>query len=251
MVVCFTIYTFWVISTVIYIVPFLTKSSTNCFSFARFFCVSKFLALEASLGVGNIRSCLFFQVSNVDFFWNVLSFDCHSIQAKAHRDPFNSNNSLWFDSFLISSSMLSSSTHLMTNFLEFNVQWGVTLTGIEPISIVVLKRFLLWCFFSTSIKILPDSIGLHCLGRPFAMPSTAFLGVDTSRFNEMFLSVASMMRNHGHWLSFWFVWLYSWFFSLDCVVGFEVEHGGDVLFCRFMLIMVWWGLEVFLQDKIH
>ena len=43
--------------------------------------------------------------------------------------------------------MLSSSTHLMTNFLEFDVQWGVTLTGIEPISIVVLKRFLLWCFF--------------------------------------------------------------------------------------------------------
>ena len=54
--------------------------------------------------------------------------------------------------FISSSSMLSSSTHLMTNFLEFNVRWGVTLTGIEPISIVVLKRFLLWCFFSTSIK---------------------------------------------------------------------------------------------------
>ena len=75
-------------------------------------------------------------------------------------------------SFLISSSsMLSSSTHLMTNFLEFNVRWGVTLTGIEPISIVVLKRFLIWCFFSTSIKMLPDFIGLHCLGRPFAMPA--------------------------------------------------------------------------------
>ena len=87
-------------------------------------------------------------------------------------------------SFLISSlSMLSSSTHLMTNFLEFNVRWGVTLTGIEPISIVVLKRFLLWCFFSTSIKMLPDFIGLHCLGRPFAMPSTAFLSVNTFSFS--------------------------------------------------------------------
>ena len=147
--------------------------------------------------------------------------------------------------FISSSSMLSSSAHLMTNFLEFNVGWGVTLAGIEPIIIVVLKRFLLWCFFSTSIKMLPDFIGLHCLGRPFAMPSTAFLSVNTFRFSGIFLSVASMMRNRGHWLSFWCVWLSSWLLSLDCVVGFEVEHGIDVSFCRFMLIMVWWGLVVF------
>ena len=26
-----------------------------------------------------------------------MSFDCHSIQAKVHRDPFNSNHSLWFE----------------------------------------------------------------------------------------------------------------------------------------------------------
>ena len=146
-------------------------------------------------------------------------------------------------SFLISSSsMLSSSTHLMTNFLEFNVRWGVTLTGIEPISIVVLKRFLLWCFFSTSIKMLPDFIGLHCLGCPFAMPSTAFLSVKTFRFSGIFLSAASMMRNRGHWLSFSFVSLGSWLISFVWVVGFEVEHGGDLLFCRFMLII---GLKGF------
>ena len=106
-------------------------------------------------------------------------------------------------------------------------------------------------FFLHFNKMLPDFIGLHCLGRPFAMPSTAFLSVNTFRFNGMFLSVASMMRNRGHWLSFWFVSLSSWFLSLDCVVGFEVEHGGDVLFCRFMLIMVWWGLELSIPPRLN
>ena len=94
---------------------------------------------------------------------------------------------------------------------------------------------------------LPDFIGLHCLGHTFAMPSTAFLSVNTFRSSGMFLSVASMMRNRGHWLSFWIVWLSSWLFSLICVAGIEVEHGGDILLCRFMLIMVWWGLEVCLR----
>ena len=86
--------------------------------------MSKFLALEASLGVGNIRSCFFFQVSNVDFFSGmscpliVIAFKlkCTEIRLTVII-PCGSSSF-----FISSSSMLSSSTHLMTNFLELNVR---------------------------------------------------------------------------------------------------------------------------------
>ena len=42
--------------------------------------MSKFLALKTSLRVGNVRSCFFFQVSNIDSFWDSLSFDGQNVQ---------------------------------------------------------------------------------------------------------------------------------------------------------------------------
>ena len=116
------------LSTVIYIVPFLTTSSTNCFSFARIFCVSKFLALEESLGVAIKRSCLFFQVSNVDFF-SGMSCPLIVIAYKLKRTEIRLTAIIPCGSssfFISSSSMLSSSTHLMKFFflnLTFDEGW--------------------------------------------------------------------------------------------------------------------------------
>ena len=63
--------------------------------------------------------------------------------------------------FLISSSsILSSSSHLMTKFDEFRVLCDETFTGKYPSSLVVFRSFLHCCFVSTSIK--TDFIGLHC-----------------------------------------------------------------------------------------
>ena len=78
-------------------------------------------------------------------------------------------------SFLIyCSSILSSSSHLMTNFDEFRALCGETLTGKKPSSLVVSRRFLHCCFVSTSIKTRPHFIGLTLSSSAFAIPSIAF-----------------------------------------------------------------------------
>ena len=79
---------------------FFTTSSTNGFSFTWILGVSKFLALKTSLRVGNVRSCFFFQVSNIDSFWNSLSFDGQDIQTVSYGYSFDSNDSLWLKFFL-------------------------------------------------------------------------------------------------------------------------------------------------------
>ena len=135
--------------------------------------------------------------------------------------------------------------NLMTNFDEFRVLCGETLTGKYPSSLVVFRKFLHCCFVSTSIKTLPEFMGLTLSSSAFAIPSIAFFRTNAFKSNGIFLSPAPMIRNLGHLSSSWIslVWFEDWFW-----VGVEVDHGDDVFLCLFMLIMVWWGLEICLQD---
>ena len=133
----------------------------------------------------------------------------------------------WSSFFISSSSILSSSSHLMTNFDEFRVLCGETFTGKKPRSLIVFRGFLHCCFVSTSINTLPDFIGFTLSSSAFAIPSIAFFKTNAFKFSGTFWSAASMMRNLGHWLSFWF-----------SLVWFEVLF--EVLFlCRVVHHM--WG----------
>ena len=151
----------------------------------------------------------------------------------------------WSSCLISSSCILSSSSHLITNFDEFRILCGETLTGKYPSSLVVFRRFLHCCLVSTSIKTLPDFMGLTLSSSAFAIPSIAFFRTNAFKSSGIFLSAASMIRNLGH-LSSSCISLVR--FEDSFWVGVEVEHGDDVFLCLFMLIKVWWGLEVYLQD---
>ena len=115
----------------------------------------------------------------------------------------------WSSCLISSFSILSSSSHLMKNFDAFRVLCCETITGKYPSSLVVFRRFLHCCFVSTSIKTLPDFIGLTLSSSAFAIPSIAFFKTNAFKSFQTFLSAASMMRNIGHWyISSWFplVW---------------------------------------------
>ena len=151
----------------------------------------------------------------------------------------------WSSCLISSSCFWSSSSHSMTNFDEFRVLCGEILTGKYPSSSVVIGRFLHCCFVSTSIKtawfhgfdIVQFGIchSIDCF----------FFRTNAFKFNGIILSAASMIRNLGDLSSSWIslVWFEDWFW-----VGVEVEHEDDVFLCLFMLRVVWWVLEVCLQD---
>ena len=144
--------------------------------------------------------------------------------------------------------LLSPSCPVPRIWWQILMNLGFSVATLSQVNSPGAWRFLHCCFVSTSRKTLPDFMGLTLPRSAFAIPSIAFFSTNAFKLSGIFLSAASMMRNFGNWLSSWFslVWFEDWFW-----VGVEVEHGGDVLFCLFMLIMVWWGLEVCLQDLIH
>ena len=74
----------------------------------------------------------------------------------------------------------------MTNFDEFRVQCGETLTGKYPSSLVVFRRFLHCCLVSTLIKTLPDFVGLTLSSSEFAIPSIAFFRTNAFKSSGTF-----------------------------------------------------------------
>ena len=92
------------------------------------------------------------------------------------------------------------------------------------------------CIVSTSIKTLPDFIGLSLSSSAFAIPSIALFKTNAFKSSGTFLPAASMMRNHGHLLSSWFslVWFEVWFEAIFlCRVGHHMwgnsGHNPDLL----------------------
>ena len=121
---------------IILLLSFFATSSTNSFTFTRILGMSKFLTLschfllKTSLRVGNVRSCFFFSGIQYWFFseysvlWLLIRTDCNVWIFFWQLIPCG-----WSSFLISSSSIVSSSSHLMTNFEEFRVLCGETFTG--------------------------------------------------------------------------------------------------------------------------